>query len=68
MLINENFNDIILNYELIINNYTKNFYSNIHNYKNFNYYEKIYTHGLNIIQNIFNIASIIDIILQGSPS
>lgn len=58
MLINENFNDIIFNYQLIIYNYTKNFYTNIHNYNNLDYYEKIYTHGLNVIQNIFNIASV----------
>ena len=58
MIINENFNYIILNYQIIINNYTKFFYKNFNSYKNIDYYEKIYAHGLNILQNIFNITSI----------
>ena len=57
MIINENFNDIILNYQAIIHNYTNFFYNNVKIFKNNNYYEKIYTHGLNIIQNIFNISA-----------
>ena len=58
MIIDENFNDIVYNYQIVINNYTNFFYNNIHIYQNIDYFEKIYTHGLNIIQNIFNISSI----------
>ena len=58
MIVNENLNDIILKYQKLIYNYTKFFNANIYNYNNTNYYEKIYIHGLNIIQNIFNISSI----------
>ena len=59
MIFNENLNDTILKYQKLIYNYTKFFNANIYNCNsNINYYEKIYTHGLNIIQNIFNITSI----------
>lgn len=58
MIINENLNYILTNYQTLVNNYNKFFYKNICNYSDTNYYEKIYTHGLNIIQNIFNLTSI----------